>query len=337
MENKFSHHKVFELEQGEELPCFDLTYHTFGKLNKEKDNVVWICHALTANSDPTDWWKGLVGEKDYFNPDKYFIVCANILGSCYGSTQPLSINPHTSQPYYLDFPTITIRDIVQSLELLRQHLEIEKIQFLIGGSMGGQQAMEWAFLLKDKVKNLILLATNAKHSPWGVAFNESQRMAIEADSTWGEQNEKAGLNGMKVARSIALISYRNFETYGKTQNDSESENLGLQKASSYQRYQGEKLAKRFNAYAYYFLSKAMDSHHIGRGRGGAEKALQQISAKTLVIGITTDLLFPVCEQKYLAGKIPNARYAEIKSLYGHDGFLIETEKITQEIIKRFEK
>lgn len=335
MENKFSYNQNVELEQGKSLPCFSLTYHTFGKLNKSKDNVVWICHALTANSDPTDWWFGLVGDGFYFNPKEYFIICVNILGSCYGSTNPLSLNPKTESAYYLDFPEFTIRDIVSTLNLLKSELAIDKIKYLVGGSMGGQQALEWAFLLNKKVENLILLATNAKHSPWGVAFNESQRMAIEADSSWGEKREDAAIEGMKAARAIALLSYRNFDTYEKTQEDNESQNLGIQKACSYQQYQGEKLAKRFNAYSYYYLSKAMDSHNIGRNRGGAEKALEGIKAKTLVIGIATDILFPVCEQKYLAGKIPDARYAEIKSLYGHDGFLIETEKITQEIEKRF--
>ena len=335
MENKFCYNQNVELEQGASLPCFSLTYHTFGKLNKLKDNVVWICHALTANSDPTDWWFGLVGDGFYFNPKEHFIICVNILGSCYGSTNPLSLNPKTESAYYLDFPEFTIRDIVSTLNLLKNELGIDKIKYLVGGSMGGQQALEWAFLLNNKVENLILLATNAKHSPWGVAFNESQRMAIQADNSWGEKRVDAAIEGMKAARAIALLSYRNFDTYEKTQEDNESQNLGIQKASSYQQYQGKKLAKRFNAYSYYYLSKAMDSHNIGRNRGGAEKALEGIKAKTLVIGIATDILFPVCEQKYLAGKIPDARYAEIKSLYGHDGFLIETEKIAQEIEKRF--
>lgn len=335
MQKTFNYNQKLELEQGEELPCFTLAYHTFGKLNKDKSNVVWICHALTANSNPLEWWPGLVGENCYFNPEKHFIVCANMLSSCYGSTGPLSDNPDKNKPYYLDFPPITIRDIVQSLDLLRKDLGIESIQYLVGGSMGGQQAMEWAYLLGEKVKNLVLLATNARHSSWGIAFNESQRMAIAADNTWGENRADAAQNGLKAARAIALLSYRNYDTYCKSQVDVEGENLGALRATTYQQYQGEKLAKRFNAYSYWYLSKAMDSHNIGRKRGGVENALKHITAKTLVIGILTDLLFPVCEQKFLAGKIPDARYAEIKSLYGHDGFLLEFEKITKELIQRF--
>lgn len=329
--------KPFQLESGKKLPELQLAYHTYGKLNAKKDNVIWVAHALTANSNVFDWWKGLFGENNLFNPKEHFIVCANILGSHYGSTNPLSINPDTGNPYYHHFPEITVRDIVNSLELLRQHLGIEKINTLIGGSLGGQQALEWAILRNDIIDNLIVLATNAQHSPWGIAFNETQRLAIKADRTWFNNAPDAGLKGLKTARAIALLSYRNYNTYKTTQSEDKSENLGDLKASSYQNYQGEKLVNRFNAYSYWYLSKAMDSHHVGRNRGGIENALHQIKAKTLVIGISSDLLFPVEEQKFLAKHIPNAIYTEIDSLYGHDGFLIETEKISNEIVKHFTK
>lgn len=337
MAQVFFYKKPFQLESGKKLPELQLAYHTYGKLNAKKDNVIWVAHALTANSNVFDWWKGLFGENNLFNPEEHFIVCANILGSHYGSTNPLSINPDTGNPYYHHFPEITVRDIVNSLELLRQHLGIEKINTLIGGSLGGQQALEWAILRNDIIDNLIVLATNAQHSPWGIAFNETQRLAIKADRTWFNNAPDAGLKGLKTARAIALLSYRNYNTYKTTQSEDKSENLGDLKASSYQNYQGEKLVNRFNAYSYWYLSKAMDSHHVGRNRGGIENALHQIKAKTLVIGISSDLLFPVEEQKFLAKHIPNAIYTEIDSLYGHDGFLIETEKITNEIEKHFTK
>jgi homoserine O-acetyltransferase len=219
--------------------------------------------------------------------------------------------------------------------LLRQHLGIEKINTLIGGSLGGQQALEWAILKNDSIDNLILLATNAQHSPWGIAFNESQRLAIKADRTWYNFSPDAGLKGLKAARSIALLSYRNYNTYQATQSEDKSENIGDLKASSYQNYQGEKLVKRFNTFSYWYLTKAMDTHNVGRNRNGIKNALRQIKAKTLVIGISSDLLFPVEEQKFLAKHIPNAAYTEIDSLYGHDGFLIETKKIANEIEKYF--
>lgn len=335
MGNVFIHNKTFQLESGKTLPELQLAYHTYGKLNAKKDNVVWVAHALTANSDVFDWWKGLVGENCLFNPEEHFIVCANILGSHYGSTSPLSINPDTGNPYYHHFPEITIRDIVNSLELLRQHLGIERINTLIGGSMGGQQALEWAISKNQIIDNLILLATNAQHSPWGIAFNETQRLAIKADRSWYNNAKDAGIKGLKAARAIALLSYRNYNTYKVTQSDDKSENLGNLKASSYQNYQGEKLVNRFNTYSYWYLTKAMDSHNVGRNRNGIKNALKEIKAKTLVIGISSDLLFPVEEQKFLAEHIPNAIYSEIDSLYGHDGFLIETEKITTEILKHY--
>lgn len=299
-------------------------------MNPARDNVIWVCHALTANANVADWWSGLVGTGKLFDPEQYFIVCANMLGSHYGSTGPLSINPLTNEPYYHDFPAVTVRDMARSLDLLRKELRIEKIHTCLGGSMGGQQAVEWAILQPPVIKNLALIATNARHSAWGIAFNESQRMAIQADPTWQQRHPDAGSNGMKTARAIALLSYRNYETYVHTQTGQEDEQMGNYPASSYQRYQGDKLARRFNAFSYRTLSNAMDSHHVGRGRGSITEALGQIRAKTLVLGIKTDILFPITEQRFLAEHIPGAQYGEIESLYGHDGFLIEADQIARQ-------
>jgi homoserine O-acetyltransferase len=325
----FIYNDVFQLESGERLPSLHINYSTSGTLNQEKDNVIWVCHALTANSDVSSWWSGLVGVGKFFNPEHHFVICANILGSCYGSTGPLSINPATAGPYYLKFPQITIRDIVNVHELLRKHIEIEKIHTCIGGSLGGQQAMEWAILNPGLIENLILMATNAFHSPWGIAFNESQRMAIEADPTWKNESEHAGRQGLKAASAIALLSYRNYHTYLHSQEESDPEKTDHFKASSYQNYQGEKLVNRFNCHSYFYLSKAMDSHNVGRGRQDVKTALNLIRCNTLLIGIKSDVLFPVTEQIFLNDHIPYSVYFEIDSLYGHDGFLIETEKIGQ--------
>jgi len=221
--------------------------------------------------------------------------------------------------------------------LLAEHLQISKIAVLIGGSLGGQQALEWAVMDPHRIERLIVLATNAQHSPWGVAFNESQRLAIKSDRTFYSNSPKGGLLGLKTARSIALLSYRAYETYGCTQLETEDTKIDNYRASSYQNYQGDKLIKRFNAYSYWFLTKAMDSHHLGRNRNGVKEALQTIQAKTLVIGVKSDILFPPEEQKYIAENIPYAHYEEIDSFYGHDGFLIETKAITQLIHKFINK
>lgn len=216
--------KTIPLDSGLELVHPEIAYHTYGTLNKDKSNVIWITHALTANSDAYDWWKGLVGPTDFINDKEHFIVCANVLGSHYGTTSPLDDNPETGEPYYHSFPEITIRDIVRLHIELADHLEIDNIHLLMGGSMGGHQALEWAIIQPDRIKHLAVIAASAIHSPWGVAFNESQRWAIENDPTWKLSKDKAGIEGMKAARSLALLSYRNFKTYQKTQQPS-SENL----------------------------------------------------------------------------------------------------------------
>lgn len=331
----FKYDKKYKLESGENLAGFELAYHAYGKLNKEKNNVIWICHALTANSDAENWWPGLIGKGKLFDTEKHFVICVNIPGSCYGSTGPLSVNPATGKPFYHEFPFLSVRDIVGTLDLLRKHLGIEKIYAVMGGSLGGQQALEWSFICPEVIKHLIMVASNAKSSPWGIAFRESQRMAIEADPAWKKSTPDAGIEGMKVARSIALLSYRNYRTYLESQSEESDNRTDDFKASSYQRYQGEKLAKRnFNAYSYWALSKTMDSHNIGRNRGGVQQALSHIKARVLTVGISSDMLFPPSESQFIAKHVKNGKYEEIDSLYGHDGFLMEVPKLT-EIVQRF--
>ena len=336
----FSYNKSFTLEGGRTLPYLHLAYTTHGKLNADKSNVVWIFHALTANSNPAEWWPGLVGEKKLFDPEKYFIVCVNMPGSCYGSIGPLDNDPLTDKPYYHNFPMFTTRDMARAYRLLKDHLGLKKIHIGVGGSMGGQQLLEWAIEEPELFEFIFPIATNAEHSSWGVAFNASQRWCIENDATWKEEHVDAGLEGMKIARSIALISYRHYETYFKSQHgfttDTEAATIDKQifKAETYQRYQGEKLAKRFNAFSYYFLSQGMDKHNVGRGRDSVRTALQSIKAKALVISISSDILFPTTEQELLAAYIPNAQLKVIDSYYGHDGFLLEYETI-ETLVKEF--
>ncbi len=330
---KYYHKQEFFLESGKSLQELEIAYTTYGKVNETQDNIVWICHALTANADPAEWWDGLVGEGKFIDTEKYFVVCANMLGSCYGSTNARSISPVEGKPYGQNFPIITIRDMIGAHQLLQQHLGIKKIKLALGGSMGGQQVLEWAITDPDLFEHICVIATNAFHSPWGIAFNEAQRMAIEADETIYEDIENAGKKGLEAARAIAMLSYRNYRTFRNTQSEDEVNKIDDFRASSYQRYQGVKLHNRFDVLAYLTLSKAMDSHQVGRGREGAEIALAKIRAKTLVVGIETDVLFPVEEQVFIAKHIPGAQLEVIDSLFGHDGFLIENEILTEKIDK----
>ena len=329
----FKSEETLTLESGEALSSPEIAYHTYGNYLPGSSKVIWVCHALTANSDVFDWWDGLFGKDKLFDPNEYFIVCDNIIGSCYGSTGPLSINPETGEAYYHSFPQVTIRDMVSAHELLRTHLGIRHIDLVIGSSVGAMQALEWNIAKPELFDRLVFIAGSAKHSAWGVAFNESQRMAIETDCTWKTDSPDAGLQGMKTARSMALLSYRHYYTYAKTQTETNNEITDNYKASSYQQYQGAKLAKRFDAFSYYWLSKSMDSHNVARNRGSIAEALDKIKAKTLCIGISSDVLFPTEEQEFVAKHIKGATYREIDSLYGHDGFLIETEKLETVLCK----
>jgi len=336
----FNYTQPFTVESGETLPGFHLAYTTHGKLNAAKDNVVWIFHALTANSNPVEWWPGLVGENKFFDPSKYFIICVNKPGSPYGSISPLSNNPLTNLTYYHQFPVFTIRDMIKSFQCLKDYLGIKKIFIGLGGSTGGMQLLEWAIEEPELFEHIVPIATNAILSPWAIAFNASQRMAIEADNSWLEQRHDAGQKGLAAARSIALLSYRHYNGYDITQRRDKSfvplSESTVYAADNYQRYQGLKLTSRFNVVCYYRLTQSMDSHDVGRNRNGTDAALKTIKARTLVIGISSDVLYPVPEQEYLQKTIPGGQLLIINSDYGHDGFLLEFE-IIEAALKSFIK
>jgi len=333
----FNYNETFTLESGVTLPGYHLAYTTHGKLNAAKDHVVCIFHAFTANSNPLEWWPGLAGEGKVIDPAKYFIICVNKPGSPYGSISPLSNNPQTHQAYYHDFPVFTVRDMIKTYQKLKDSLGISRIFMALGGSTGGMQLLEWAIEEPELFEHIVPIATNAVLSPWGIAFNASQRLAIEADTTWLERKQDAGQKGMAAARSIALLSYRSYYGYDITQPRNKAFvglNRNVEYASdNYQRYQGLKLVNRFNAICYYRLTQSMDSHDVGRNRGGVENALKRITARTLVIGISSDVLYPITEQEYLREKINGAQLLTIASDYGHDGFLLEYEKIESAIEK----
>ena len=329
--------KPFYLESGGVLPCLEIAYHTYGRLNERKDNCIWVCHALTANSEVDDWWPHTVVKDGFLDPERYFIVCANIIGSCYGSTGPLSINPQTDEPWYDSFPLVTIRDVVNAHRILAEYLGIEKIFSMIGASVGGFQALEWAAGFPEQVGSMVLIATESSASPWAVAIDETQRMAIFSDRTYGNHSSDAGANGLATARAIGLLTYRGPLGYNATQkNPEEFHPLSGEKhrAQTYQRYQGEKLVRRFDAYSYVSILNMFDTHDIGRDRGGEDAVLAGFRMPVLIVGISTDIIFTSDYMRSLASKIPDAVYKEIDSPFGHDGFLVEHELLNR-IIKEF--
>ncbi len=315
MKQIYNHKEVLKLESGRIIENLEIVYHTFGEMNEERNNIIWVFHAISADSDVLSWWPGLFGENCLFDPKKYFIICANTIGSPYGSTRPLND----------EFPNFTVRDIVQCHFFLAKELNINSIHTCIGGSFGGYQAIEFAYAFNGSIEHLILLASSARESAWGIAIHESQRIAMKSDPTFGTPN--GGQAGMKAARSIAMLTYRTTEAFVDSQSDKDDK-VDDFKASSYIQYQGEKFIKRFDALCYYYLTKCIDSHNLGRNRGGERLALRRINIRTLIIGFRSDQLVPTRFQKFMANNLPNAEYKEIESDYGHDGFLVEVEKIS---------
>lgn len=331
----FRYAKPFPLELGGCLPELTIAYHTFGTLSEKRDNAVWVCHGLTANSNVADWWPGTVVKDGFLDPSLNFVVCANILGSHYGSTGPLSINPDTGKPYYGDFPRLTIRDMARAHALLADYLGLPVIQCLYGASVGGFQALEWVVDQPERFRRLVLIATDAEASPWSIALDESQRMAIRADSTFGSPSPDAGMTGLAAARAIALLSYRGPYAYNLTQQDPGDASLSISRRPvTYQQYQGDKLCRRFNAYSYVTILDAFDTHNLGRNREGTDSVLAKIDIPTLVVGIDSDIIFTPPEIKALAERMPKSTLREISSKMGHDGFLTEHCQLN-EIIKHF--
>lgn len=324
--------RTLPLEAGGALKDAHIVFHTSGVRDGK---VIWICHALTANSDPEDWWPEMVGPGKTIDTEKNYVVCVNMLGSAYGSESPASVNPATGKPWLLDFPKVTIRDTVNAFIEVRKHLGIKKIDTLIGASNGGFHAIEWAIMEPALFRRCLFLCTAPRISPYLGATVEAQRMALEADPTFREaRNLQGGAAGLKCARAQALISYRSFRGYGLTQAEEDPDTLFAGRVASYERYQGEKLVRRgFDAYSYYALCNGLDSHNAGRGRGGVQKALHGIRAAVTVVAVDTDALFPPEEGREWTAWIPGAQLIEIRSQFGHDGFLLETAKLSAILLK----
>lgn len=334
VEKTFTYEGPFRLESGTELPELQVRCHV-SPGSPEGRRVVWICHALTANSDAEDWWDVMVGPGKFFDTAKYYVVCANILGSCYGTTGPQSVNPETGRKYLLDFPRVTIRDFVNAHRLLRESLGVKRIDLLTGASTGGFQAVEWAIMEPEIVGKAVFMCCDARISAWCTGFNATQRMILEADPSFRAQQDAryGGKKALEACRAVGLLSYRSFDGLVAKQSESDPDCLFADKAGSYLRHQGEKLSSRFDAYSYYTLLWATDSHNVGRGRGGVAEALKLIKAETLCIGIDSDVLFPLSELRYMAEAIPGAKLDIISSAYGHDGFLLEYEQISKSLCR----
>lgn len=320
----------FITESGFRLPELNIRYKTWGKLNEDASNAVLICHALTGNADADEWFPGLFGRDGILDVENQFIICSNVLGGCYGTTGPVSVNPETGNIYKADFPTVSIRDMVRVQQLLLDHLRIKSIELAIGGSMGGMQVLEW-LVMDNRVQKAMLIAMGIHHAAWTIGVSEAQRRAIQADKNWNGGNydlEKPPADGLAAARMMGMIMYRSHAAFEKRfARDLQPGKTDLFKVSSYLNYQGDKLVGRFDANTYLRLTEAMDSHDVYRDRSMFGDILSDINVPVLVIGISSDILYPTSEQKELAIRLGNATYEEIDSDEGHDAFLIEFPKM----------
>jgi homoserine O-acetyltransferase len=325
-----------ELESGGSLPQVRVAYRTWGRPRR---NATLVCHALTGSADADDWWADLFGPGRALDPERDYIVSANVLGGCYGTTGPTSRAAGAFEPYGSTFPAVTIRDMVHLQAQLLDHLGVASLDLVLGGSMGAMQVLEWALLYPDRVAAIAPIAAGPTQSAWGIALSEAQRQAIKADANYAGGRYPLGAGpaqGLAAARAMAMISYRsphNFETrFGRTESTA-----GGFAAQSYLRHQGTKLVDRFDANTYLTLIAAMDSHDVGRGRGAVPDVLAGIRQPALIISVSSDGLYPAPEVAAMAHQLPNAELVEIDAPHGHDAFLIRVDEVNRHLIDFMER
>lgn len=359
----FAQDRPFSLDGGSALRDVAIAYETWGSLNSDRSNAVLVCHAWTGDSHvvglpveghPTEgWWENVVGPGLGIDTNEFFVVCANVLGGCQGSTGPASPHPDDGKPYAMRFPVITIRDMVRAQTHLADALGIDAWHSVVGGSMGGMQVLEWAITFPHRVKSIVPIASCIESSAQQIAWGTIGRRAIIADPQWNNGDYyDAGPNGgpwrgLSIARMIAQVTFRTDnkfgEKFGRELVGANVHDDGLHmfdefEVEGYLKHHGSKLIHRFDANSYLFIGKAMELHDVGRARGGVESAMDRINVPVLTIGIDSDILYPAYQQQTLhtlvADKDTRSRYVEIESIEGHDGFLIDGERVGREV-RRF--
>lgn len=338
------------LDCGRTLKGVNIRYETVGTLVPDRSNAILITHALSGDAhvcgrhapeDPKPgWWDEMVGPGRAIDTNRYFVICSNVLGSCAGSTGPRSVNPDTGNPYNLDFPVITIRDMVRAQRYLIDYLGIEKLLSVVGGSMGGMQAMEWAINYPDRLDSAVPIATTSQLSPQSIAFDWVGREAIKYDPNWNNGNYSADHvpdRGLAAARMLAHITYLSDESmslkFGRDLQDTDSYSFDFHRdfaVESYLEHQGRRFVERFDANSYFYITRAMDYFDLAARAGGdLARAFASAKAAFLVVSFSSDWLFPTAESRKIVNALLknrlNVSFCEIKSAYGHDAFLLEAD------------
>jgi len=340
------------LDSGRILEPYDITYETYGNLNDDKSNVVVICHALTGShhaagfyegENKPGWWDALIGSGKTIDTDKYFVICTNVIGSCFGSTGPMSLRHPYHEPYRYKFPVVTIKDMVKAQRILFDRLDIHHVHAIIGGSMGGMQALQFALHYPKFADKVIALATTHATQPWAIAFNKVAQEAILKDPDFKQGYydpdliKETGLSGMAIGRMAGHISFLSHESmqrkFGREykRDDGLYELFGKFQVESYLEYNGYNFTKWFDPLAYLYITKAINIFDLSRGFDSLQEAMQRISSELHLISFKNDMLFKSFEMKELADvlkEIGNTRhhYLEVESDYGHDAFLVELDK-----------
>ncbi len=326
----------FDLESGARLPSVTVAYRTWGRLDAAGGNAVLVCHALTGSADLERWWSPLLGPGRALDPARDFVVCSNVLGGCYGTTGPTAERPGGSGRWGGSFPDVTIRDIVRAQAALVEALGVRRLRLVLGGSLGGMQVLEWALIFPQSVEAIAPIAVSARHSAWCIALSEAQRQAIYADPRWrggsypAHEPPEAGL---AAARQVAMCTYRSRASLER-RFAREPGGDGRFAVEGWLAHHGRALVERFDAASYVALTRAMDTHDVGRGRGEWRQALAGVRVPALVVSIDSDVLYPPVEQADLAAALPGARLVTLSSPHGHDAFLIEAEAVN-EVVARF--